>query len=147
MRQLPQRLESFGLPSTEIKPLLEAFSYAVRNGELSTPEGHRKYVLRRFVHYLQDGDPFNATDIVFTSILFTWASEPQQTMRLLACGISEPTIARIRNLFSSCDTLYPQDSFTNARSRHRKFIMHVGPTNSGKTHNALRALAASQSGV
>ncbi|KAF8548464.1 P-loop containing nucleoside triphosphate hydrolase protein [Imleria badia] len=29
----------------------------------------------------------------------------------------------------------------------RKFIMHVGPTNSGKTHMALRALAASNSGL
>ncbi|TFK45530.1 P-loop containing nucleoside triphosphate hydrolase protein [Heliocybe sulcata] len=28
----------------------------------------------------------------------------------------------------------------------RKVIMHVGPTNSGKTHNALRALAAARSG-
>ncbi|EDR11111.1 uncharacterized protein LACBIDRAFT_315521 [Laccaria bicolor S238N-H82] len=30
---------------------------------------------------------------------------------------------------------------------HRKVIMHVGPTNSGKTHHALRALAASKRGV
>ncbi|KII89428.1 hypothetical protein PLICRDRAFT_110007 [Plicaturopsis crispa FD-325 SS-3] len=29
----------------------------------------------------------------------------------------------------------------------RKIIMHVGPTNSGKTHMALRALAAAESGV
>ncbi|KAJ7215325.1 hypothetical protein B0H12DRAFT_1213359 [Mycena haematopus] len=29
----------------------------------------------------------------------------------------------------------------------RKFIMHVGPTNSGKTYHALRALAASKVGV
>ncbi|KZP13828.1 hypothetical protein FIBSPDRAFT_752838 [Athelia psychrophila] len=34
-----------------------------------------------------------------------------------------------------------------ARSLRRKFHMHVGPTNSGKTHNALRALAAANSGV
>ncbi|KAI9570739.1 P-loop containing nucleoside triphosphate hydrolase protein [Boletus coccyginus] len=30
---------------------------------------------------------------------------------------------------------------------NRKFVMHVGPTNSGKTHMALRALAASNSGL
>ncbi|KAH7911892.1 P-loop containing nucleoside triphosphate hydrolase protein [Hygrophoropsis aurantiaca] len=30
---------------------------------------------------------------------------------------------------------------------HRKIIMHVGPTNSGKTHVALRALAAARTGV
>lgn len=34
-----------------------------------------------------------------------------------------------------------------ARSMRRKIIMHVGPTNSGKTYNALQALAAAPSGV
>ena len=34
-----------------------------------------------------------------------------------------------------------------ARSARRKIIFHVGPTNSGKTYNALRALAASRVGV
>ncbi|CAE6344806.1 unnamed protein product [Rhizoctonia solani] len=34
-----------------------------------------------------------------------------------------------------------------ARSIRRKIIMHVGPTNSGKTYNALQALAGSDSGV
>ncbi|KAI0029003.1 hypothetical protein K488DRAFT_33767, partial [Vararia minispora EC-137] len=29
----------------------------------------------------------------------------------------------------------------------RRVIMHVGPTNSGKTHNALRALAAAPVGL
>ena len=29
----------------------------------------------------------------------------------------------------------------------RKFILHIGPTNSGKTHSALQALAAAPSGV
>jgi hypothetical protein len=34
-----------------------------------------------------------------------------------------------------------------ARSTRRKIIFHVGPTNSGKTYHALRALAASRVGV
>jgi len=34
-----------------------------------------------------------------------------------------------------------------ARSARRKIIFHVGPTNSGKTYHALRALAASRVGV
>ncbi|KZS98803.1 hypothetical protein SISNIDRAFT_403778 [Sistotremastrum niveocremeum HHB9708] len=33
-----------------------------------------------------------------------------------------------------------------ARGLKRKIIMHVGPTNSGKTYNALRALASAESG-
>ena len=42
---------------------------------------------------------------------------------------------------------FPTDEFEKARSMHRKIIMHVGPTNSGKTHHALRALAAAKAGV
>ncbi|KAH7921419.1 P-loop containing nucleoside triphosphate hydrolase protein [Leucogyrophana mollusca] len=42
---------------------------------------------------------------------------------------------------------YPSDSYPVARSINRKVIMHVGPTNSGKTHMALRALAAARVGL
>jgi len=41
----------------------------------------------------------------------------------------------------------PSEHFTWARKSKRNFIIHVGPTNSGKTHHALRALAAARSGV
>ena len=39
------------------------------------------------------------------------------------------------------------EDFTLARRIRRKVIMHVGPTNSGKTYHALRALAAAKKGV
>ncbi|KAK0218863.1 P-loop containing nucleoside triphosphate hydrolase protein [Armillaria fumosa] len=42
---------------------------------------------------------------------------------------------------------HPGDSYPAARGLRRKFIMHVGPTNSGKTHHALRALAAAPTGI
>ncbi|KAF9511170.1 hypothetical protein BS47DRAFT_1377270 [Hydnum rufescens UP504] len=42
---------------------------------------------------------------------------------------------------------FPAEWYPKARSVKRKIIMHVGPTNSGKTYNALRALAAARSGV
>lgn len=38
--------------------------------------------------------------------------------------------------------LYPE-----ARAMHREFILHIGPTNSGKTHDAVRRLAEAESGV
>jgi len=41
---------------------------------------------------------------------------------------------------------YP-DSFEVARRMKRKFIALLGPTNSGKTHRAMEALAKAQSGV
>ena len=41
---------------------------------------------------------------------------------------------------------YP-DLFPLARAMHRHFILHIGPTNSGKTHDAIEELAAADTGV
>ncbi len=41
---------------------------------------------------------------------------------------------------------YP-DLFPLARAMKRKFIIHIGPTNSGKTHDAIEALKNADSGV
>lgn len=38
-------------------------------------------------------------------------------------------------------------SFDGARSHERRFIIHVGPTNSGKTHDAIKALEKADTGV
>ncbi|KAG8965302.1 RNA helicase [Tulasnella sp. 408] len=53
-------------------------------------------------------------------------------------------LATIRHLFDLQDApaLYPK-----TRRMKRKVILHVGPTNSGKTYNALVALANAHSGV
>lgn len=40
-----------------------------------------------------------------------------------------------------CDLWYPE-----ARKMRRKLIMHVGPTNSGKTHNALKQFSVAKTG-
>lgn len=37
--------------------------------------------------------------------------------------------------------------YPNAREKKRNVFLHVGPTNSGKTHNALKRLEASSSGT
>src|SRR5699024_8616219 len=40
----------------------------------------------------------------------------------------------------------PAEWFPQARKMRRKFIMHVGPTNSGKTYHSLQRLARAQLG-
>ncbi len=40
----------------------------------------------------------------------------------------------------------PEDAFPEAREIHRKFILHIGPTNSGKTYEALERLKKSTRG-
>ena len=34
----------------------------------------------------------------------------------------------------------PEEEYPGAREMKRRFILHVGPTNSGKTHDALERL-------
>lgn len=41
----------------------------------------------------------------------------------------------------------PEDEYPGARELQRKFILHVGPTNSGKTHDALERLKESSHGA
>lgn len=41
----------------------------------------------------------------------------------------------------------PMEAYPLARTMRRHITLHVGPTNSGKTHDALRALAAADSGT
>lgn len=45
------------------------------------------------------------------------------------------------------DLTLPSSWYPAARSLERRIIAHLGPTNSGKTHEALRALSSARSGV
>lgn len=48
---------------------------------------------------------------------------------------------------STLDMRAPHTWYPLARGRKRKIIIHRGPTNSGKTHHAVEALMAAESGV
>ncbi len=41
----------------------------------------------------------------------------------------------------------PEDEYPQARAMKRRFILHIGPTNSGKTYDALERLKTAQHGV
>ncbi|GLB35606.1 putative helicase superfamily c-terminal domain [Lyophyllum shimeji] len=147
-RGLQRRFESFGIPADEVQPLLRVFVRTVQAGELSTAEGHERYNLIRFASSSEDEAPsFDIQDIIYSTILFTWAGDPSHSALLSSAGLSADTITRIQALARAGDRSFPAEEFPDARKMHRKVIMHVGPTNSGKTHNALRALAAAGSGV
>ncbi|KZV90811.1 P-loop containing nucleoside triphosphate hydrolase protein [Exidia glandulosa HHB12029] len=62
-------------------------------------------------------------------------------------GVAWPALDTIAGLRNAADMRHPAELYPEARRLHRKIIMHVGPTNSGKTYNALRALAAAKRGV
>lgn len=51
-----------------------------------------------------------------------------------------------RNAATVADMRNPGEWFPEARNMRRKIIMHVGPTNSGKTYQALRRLESANAG-
>ncbi|CUM45425.1 unnamed protein product [Debaryomyces fabryi] len=58
----------------------------------------------------------------------------------------ESSLTHTKQQDSLVDLSNPAEWFPEARKMKRKFIMHVGPTNSGKTYNSLQKLAKAKSG-
>ncbi|KDE06905.1 hypothetical protein MVLG_02793 [Microbotryum lychnidis-dioicae p1A1 Lamole] len=61
--------------------------------------------------------------------------------------VANITLSKLHHLAEATDHRYPGEAYQRARARRRKLILHVGPTNSGKTHTALVALARCRQGV
>ncbi|KAL3633295.1 hypothetical protein CASFOL_022822 [Castilleja foliolosa] len=56
-------------------------------------------------------------------------------------------IKRFRKMVESADMTKPQTWFPFARAMKRKIVYHCGPTNSGKTYNALQRFMEAKKGV
>ena len=141
-------MASFGLPPEDSKRLLNEFLRAVQSDSLSHPDSYAYYGLERFGHTHDSSS--SSIETIYSTIFFSWASKPdsEHIRRIEAnTGVSTSTMSLINQLATATNRQFPTDEFERARSMHRKIIMHVGPTNSGKTHHALRALAAAKSGV
>jgi ATP-dependent RNA helicase SUPV3L1/SUV3 len=141
-----RRLESFGVPRTDVQPILSIFAREVSSGLLRNPVEQNKYHVERFVITAKELNRGLLLDQILTQLFYSWASHTEQQEVLLK-SVSRSTLEQISYLYSTADMSYPADMYPKARSMRRKVIMHVGPTNSGKTHTALRALAAAKTGV
>lgn len=141
-----RRLELFGVPRTDVQPILSIFAREVSSGLLRDPVEQNKYHVERFVITPKELNRGLLLDQILTQLFYSWASHTEQQEVLLK-SVSRSTLEQISYLYSTADMSYPADLYPKARSMRRKVIMHVGPTNSGKTHTALRALAAAKTGV
>lgn len=144
MPTVKRRLERLGVPNQDIPTLLRAFKDDVSDGLLTRPGIEEKYTLDRFAGAFTG--PNGRTDEILTNIFYSWASDPDH-QSFLETIVPPSTLNAIIQLRAAADQSYPANSYSSARSTQRKFFMHVGPTNSGKTHKALRALAAAQTGI
>ena len=91
----------------------------------------------------EESDKYGIVNRGLTTQLFEYASQPN----LEIIGVKHESLQMLKQAHEALDLRYPAEAFPVARARTRKVYLHVGPTNSGKTYNALRALASAPSGV
>jgi ATP-dependent RNA helicase SUPV3L1/SUV3 len=62
-------------------------------------------------------------------------------------SIEPSTASRIQEILQVTDVTSAASGYTSAREMRRHFHLHIGPTNSGKTYSALKALAVAKTGT
>ncbi|KAI0628813.1 P-loop containing nucleoside triphosphate hydrolase protein [Trametes polyzona] len=140
------RLVRFGIPRKHAVSVLRTYVKAVQSEEVFDSLNYGEAQLERIAYDVSSIFPV-PLDQHLTKILFEWASHPDG-QRALEAVVPQDVVSRIQALFHAADLSNIAWDYPLARrSRPRRFIMHVGPTNSGKTHNALRALAAAKRGI
>jgi ATP-dependent RNA helicase SUPV3L1/SUV3 len=140
------RLESLGVTKEESEELLSAFRKCCRKLSLPSVGEYDAATLEQLSKALNSPQERLVVDRTMTRIFIDWLITPQ-FQSLYQTSVPQATFDRIRDIASATDFSYPAEWYPDARALKRKIIMHVGPTNSGKTHHALRALAAAKSGV
>ncbi|KAI0695102.1 P-loop containing nucleoside triphosphate hydrolase protein [Cerioporus squamosus] len=144
--KVSERLQRFGVPKDATKPLLKAYRTHMEAGDVFRHLNYGEDHLDRMARDLSSGNK-STMDRYYTKILFEWASLPQGQQALEAT-VPAQVISAMQALFRAADLSKVSWQYGITRcTPPRKFIMHVGPTNSGKTHNALRALAAAERGI
>jgi ATP-dependent RNA helicase SUPV3L1/SUV3 len=141
------RLVEYGLPSEDVQRAISSFAVYLHSNDVFSELSYSQEQIDTIAEDFSDPDSSLSLDVQLTRLFFEWASSPVGRAALEP-QIPENTISKISMLFNTANISQPALYFSQTRcAPRRKFIMHVGPTNSGKTHNALRALAAAQSGV
>jgi len=132
------RLRSLGIPLGECRKLLDYFKTAILDGTLPL-DSYDPQTLAEIVHALNSPRDALLIDKTMARMFIDFATSEDSPSDNI-------TIDVLRNLREATDFSHPAEWFPDARSIKRRIIMHVGPTNSGKTHQALQALAAARTG-
>ena len=133
------RLRSLGIPWKEYQELLDCFRIAILDGTLPL-DSYDPQTLARIVHVLNNPHDPLLVDKTITRLFVDFATSEDSPSNCRAAHL-------LRSIREATDFSHPAEWFPGARSIRRRIIMHVGPTNSGKTHQALQALAAAKTGV
>lgn len=144
-----EMLKNFGLDPADIAPMLAQFAIAIQDRTVLSTLDYGDDYLQRIADDLA-ASPHEKPLIHsrwLMRLFFEWATTPE-VHAILEKVAPAATLFKVSELFHAADLSKPEALYPRTRSAPpRKIIMHVGPTNSGKTHNALRALAAARTGV
>jgi ATP-dependent RNA helicase SUPV3L1/SUV3 len=143
-----KRLTTLGLEEDEANALLNTYETYIKDEiimSLDRSEYRKDQDPWGISHLLTDGFSNDRAiiDRALTMRLFAFASQP----RLYIDGVRPESLHVLAQAREALDLRFPAEAFTMARCRRRKVYLHVGPTNSGKTYNALRALVSAKSGI
>lgn len=142
-----KRIRTYGIPLQQIPPLLNQFSRSVLHKHLFKDLHYTDDYIERLAYDLSGSDSSSLLDKHFSQLFFAWVAHPHQR-ESLSRVVPTTTLDTVSNLHKAADLSDIAGQHPTARlGPQRKIIMHVGPTNSGKTHNALRALAAAEYGL
>ncbi|KDO33606.1 hypothetical protein SPRG_22092 [Saprolegnia parasitica CBS 223.65] len=146
-KYLERRLKSFGR-SFEVKSMALAAGVSpaewapataqFRRSLLSTPSQHFQSNEEMLAFLSDIRDKSNTGPVLFYPLFLTFAR-----MNGFVNELSTDSIASLQEL---TDLRLPHTWFPKARALQRKIIYHGGPTNSGKTYEALQRLKMAEDG-
>ena len=132
------RLRSLGIPQSEHDNLFKSFRDTILDGTLPL-DSYDPRTLSEMERALSNSQDPLLIEKMITRMFVDFAISEDSPSR-------SKTLNILRNIREATDFSHPAEWFPLARTMRRKIIMHVGPTNSGKTHQALQALAAAKTG-
>ncbi|KAF1805349.1 P-loop containing nucleoside triphosphate hydrolase protein [Mucor lusitanicus] len=110
---------------------------ATRFVEEALRENIPRITAKELLSSLEKNDDHTAIDKALESAFLKYAE----------AFIPEEKLEKFNSLRSISDIRFPSEWFPEARQMKRKIILHVGPTNSGKTYRALKRLEQAESGI
>ncbi|KAG0022051.1 RNA helicase [Entomortierella chlamydospora] len=142
-----QHLESLGTPRDKAVELVKGFSAKALRGEV--PEVRKKALGMMATESLEAGMTFRTMGVTREEAIASKLDKTLWDAFFAHCETMFPpdTLFRLQRMRDISDLRFPAEWNPAARLMKRKIIMHVGPTNSGKTHNALMRLQSASSGV
>ncbi|KAF9359538.1 RNA helicase [Mortierella sp. AD094] len=142
-----QHLESLGTPRDQAVGLVKEFSSKVLRGEVR--EVSKKALGAMATESLEAGMTFKSMGVTREEAIISKLDKTLWDAFFTHCESMFPpdTLFRLERMRNISDLRFPAEWNPVARLMKRKIIMHVGPTNSGKTHNALIRLQSASSGA